>query len=375
MRHGLMRWDPEDLPESCLEQRMARLRAAMREAGFDALILYTNIVRPAAVTYVTAFTPYWSDALLLLPSQGAPVFATALSKRVSNWIRSTNPLSEIVNTPKPGVVVGERLRAGGKIHRVGVVEYDMLPLGISQDLTAAAPRLEYTDATDVFSSVRRPIDSYETALIAQADRLAWSALTRDRTDIHHSGELLGAIEQELRAAGAEEVYLAVAPDLLDGSAFMRNPGSKTLGSYFAVTVSLAVKGSWVRRTHCFARAAIAAPDIARCEAWWQDTVSKLSRSAIGKQLNLAIADLPGVTLRYWTVEGCRASYPLEVLGSSTHSRDFTAQPGSMVVFTVALDLGGVPWIISAPFIIGADRWRVVTEDTKGSSISPGAIEL
>ena len=80
-------------------------------------------MRPSAVTWLTGFTPYWSDGIMLVRGRGAPVFATALSKRVANWIRTTDPLSEIVNTPKPGTPVGQRLAAAGR-KRVGVLDYD-----------------------------------------------------------------------------------------------------------------------------------------------------------------------------------------------------------------------------------------------------------
>ena len=90
-------------------------------SGLDAALFYTNLVQPSAVTWLTGFTPYWSDGMLLLPRAGAPVFATALSKRVANWIRTTDSLSEIVNTPKPGAAVGKRIADAG-CKRVGVLE-------------------------------------------------------------------------------------------------------------------------------------------------------------------------------------------------------------------------------------------------------------
>ena len=109
MRRGLMGRDESELPVAALEARLTRLRAAMQSGGFDAVLVYTNNVRPSAVTYLTGFTPYWSDALLLVGRTGAPVFATALSKRVSEWIRTTDPVSEILNTPKPGSALGALL--------------------------------------------------------------------------------------------------------------------------------------------------------------------------------------------------------------------------------------------------------------------------
>src|SRR6266567_3324766 len=146
MRRGLMAWDKDELPQGVLVERIEGLRAMMLRAGLDGFVFYTNLVQPSAVTYLTGFTPYWSDALLLVPKTGAPVFATALSKRVAGWISSTNPVSEIVNTPKPGDAVGRRLAADG-CRRVGVLELDCLPGGLYDEIVGAAPAVELTDGS------------------------------------------------------------------------------------------------------------------------------------------------------------------------------------------------------------------------------------
>src|SRR5215469_4328699 len=125
MRRGLMARDESELPQDVLAARLDGLRAAMGRDGLDGVVCYTNLVQPSAVTFLTGFTPYWSDGLLLVPKSGAPVFATALSKRVAGWIASTNPVSEIVTTARPGAAVGERLAE--QCRRVGVLELDRLP--------------------------------------------------------------------------------------------------------------------------------------------------------------------------------------------------------------------------------------------------------
>ena len=83
MRRGLMGWDEAELPRSVLEARLKQLQDAMARQGLEALILYTNLVRPAAVCWLTGFTPYWIESLLLVPVNGRPMLATALSKRVA----------------------------------------------------------------------------------------------------------------------------------------------------------------------------------------------------------------------------------------------------------------------------------------------------
>src|SRR5262249_32471454 len=151
-----------------LAARRERLLAAMARERFDAYLIYTNLVRPSAVSWLTGFTPYWIDSILLVPRDGAPVLATALSKRVADWIRSTSWIEEIINTPKPGTAIGQRLAAAGA-KRVGVLELDGFPAGFYDDLAAAAPAAEFVDATRTFATNRRSIDVAERKLIEHAD--------------------------------------------------------------------------------------------------------------------------------------------------------------------------------------------------------------
>src|SRR5215813_5481641 len=109
MRRGLMAWDPEELPLRVLQERVRRLQTAMADAGQDAIILYTNFIRSAGVSYLTAFSPYWADGMLLVPRDGEPMFATTLSKRVGSWIKTVKPIGGLVTSPTPGTVLGKRL--------------------------------------------------------------------------------------------------------------------------------------------------------------------------------------------------------------------------------------------------------------------------
>src|SRR5215475_5038734 len=175
MRRGLMGWDEAELPKSVLEARLKLLQDAMAHLGLEALILYTNLVRPAAVCWLTGFTPYWIESLLLVPAKGRPMLATALSKRVAEWIKTTAWLDEIVNTPKPGTAIGQRVE---RLWRVGVLEPDALPAGLSDDIVASAPKAELVDASEAFTSARHPVDEAERRLIEKADALAVAALAQ-----------------------------------------------------------------------------------------------------------------------------------------------------------------------------------------------------
>ena len=354
MRRGLMAWDENELPRRTLMERIDGLRAVMTRGGLDAFVFYTNLVQPSAVTYLTGFTPYWSDGLLLVPKSGAPVFATALSKRVANWISSTNPLSEIVNTPKPGAAVGQRLAADG-CRRVGVLELDRLPGGLYDEIADAAPAIALVDGSTGFAALRRRIDGAERGLIARADALAVAALAHVAPDhAADAGAVAGLVEKQARLQGAEEAYIAVAPDLVADRRMIRVSGPLPLAERFALRASVAYKGSWVRRTRTFAKDAMGNRAVARADAWFEGFVTAIvAGQSIGAQLTAHIGKLPGAAVSAWMAESPTGSYPLQAFASSrAPERDGVADGGFMVL-TIQLTIDEMPWLGAAPVFVTA----------------------
>jgi hypothetical protein len=347
MRRGLMGWDPEELPKAALETRIARLRAAMARDGFDAALFYINLTRPSAVTWLTGFTPYWSDGIMLLTGQGAPVLATALSKRVGNWMRTTDPLSEIVNTPKPGALVGQRLAAAG-CKRVGVLDYDSLPAGLFEEIAGVAPGVMLTEIGDTFVGVRRGIDDAECRLITRADALALAALGEiDGAAARDAGDVAGKVEKSARLGGAEEAYIAVAADLDADPRMVRVAGPLPLADRFAVRASVAYKGTWVRRVRSFARDSAAQRAFVDAEVWLARVVSSIEPGkALETQIATHVKGLASATLRHWMAESCIGSYPLEAIAG--RDDDLVPTRGRFLVLTIGLSVGGIPWVGGAP---------------------------
>jgi hypothetical protein len=350
MRRGLMGWNKDELPVAALEARLARLRAGMDAAGMDAFIVYTNNVRPAAVTWITGFTPYWSDALLLVGKTGAPAFATALSKRVSEWIRTTDPVSEIVNTPKPGEKIGELLKKYPLMRRVGILEYDTLPAGLAYDLETAAASVEWVDGTAMFAGLRREIDDAERGLLARCNAIAEAALREAESGkAQDAGTLAGLVEQSARLAGAEEAYIAVAPDLDADTRLNRTSQPTPLAERFAVRASISYKGCWVRRIRTFVRDGAAA----QADGWLDAVARSIAPDKpLAAQLADKVKELPGASLQAWTTESSTGSYPLSAVASSRMAGSAVPANGQFLVLTVELTLGGAPWIGAAPLVVG-----------------------
>jgi Creatinase/Prolidase N-terminal domain len=335
MRRGLIARSPVELPDAVLEARLERLRAAMR--GLDALLVYTNNTRPAAVSWLTGFIPYWSEAVLVVPRNGLPVLVVALTFRVRPWIERTSRVAEVVHAPRIGIEAARLIARDKADAAVGVVDLDHLPVGIADDLGAVGPRLAMSDASDLFALVRSPADPAEIMLTARASSIAAAALSRIEPS-NDAGGIVAAVEGDARRNGAEEVYVAMAPDLARDRRLLRIEGELELGRRFSVRASVAYKGSWVRRVVTIDRDG-AAPDAA--EAVFADAIARLP------------SDHAVSPFSSFLVEGCRMAQPLEPLMGSRVAAPCPPAAGMVVSVQACLEVDGRRVLLGAPALVGA----------------------
>jgi hypothetical protein len=260
-----------------------------------------------------------------------------------------------VNTPKPGTAIGQRIAS---LWRVGVLEPDALPAGLYDDIVAAAPKVELLDG-GMFEGVRREIDDAERRLIEKADALAVAALGQVDAFATDAGALAGLVEKHARLAGAEEAYIAIAPDLDLDRRLIQVSGPVPLARRFAVRASIAYKGAWVRRTKSVARDPQGARAMASADAWLAEMASYISaRDTLASQIRCnghVLLRAAEVHCRSWMVESCKGSYPLEVVDSS-RSPDRDGQlPGTYLVLSVDLTVDDVPWLGAAPVFVAGQR--------------------
>jgi hypothetical protein len=341
MRRGLISRSEMELPNAVFDARLDRLRAAMVTAGLDTLLVYTNNTRPAAVSWLTGFVPYWSEAMLVLPRVGAPALVVALTFRVKPWIERTSRVAEVIHTPRIGIEAA-RLVAGRSPEAVaGVVDFDHLSAGIVADLREAGPRLQFSDVSELFATLRSRADPAELMLAMRASSIAASALSRLPPPEAGIGAILGAVEAQARRDGAEEVYMAAAPDLGRDHRLVRIEGEPALGARFAVRASVAYKGSWVRHVVTIDRDPAATPHA----------------GAAAAAFAAAIAQLPSergfAHFSSFAVEGCRIAQPLESLMGSRVAEPRRLSPGAVVSVQACLAIDGAPVLLGAPALVGA----------------------
>jgi hypothetical protein len=341
MRRGLIARSKLELPDAVFDARLGRLRAAM--GSLDALLVYTNNTRPAAVSWLAGFVPYWSEALLVIPRSTPPVLVVALTFRVKPWIERTSRVAEVIHTPRIGVEAARLIASGKADAAVGVVDFDHLSASIADDLREAGPRLTFSDASELFAALRAAADPAEIMLTARASSIAASALSCIDSHECGIGAIVAAVEGGARRLGAEEIYVAAAPDLDRDRRLVRIECTSTaepaLGARFAVRASVAYKGCWVRRVVTIDRDGTACDEAAAVA--FAEAVAQLPSDRALSQF------------ASFTVEGCRLAQPLEALMGSRVVEPRPPAAGSVVSVQACIEVDGRPNLFGAPALIGA----------------------
>src|ERR1700733_5146123 len=244
MRRGLIARSLVELPDAVFDARLDRVRGAMQAAEPDALIIYTNNTRPAGVSWLAGFVPYWSEGLLVVPRGGGPYLVAALSFRVHHWIERVSRVSDVLHTPRIGLKAAQQIAATQAAAAVGVVDFDGLPAGIAEDLREGGPKLTLHDASTLFASLRAVADPAEIALASRAVEIGRHALSAAQGKTLN--DMIAGVESKARMLGAEEIYIAAAADLKSDMRFRRIEGEAALGETFALRATVAYKGTWIR---------------------------------------------------------------------------------------------------------------------------------
>jgi len=334
MRRGLIARSLVELPDAVFDTRLVRLRAAMQAAHLDALVVYTNNTRPAGVSWLAGFVPYWSEAVLVVPRQGGPYLVAALSFRVKPWIERVSRVADVLHTPRIGLKAAQQIAATQADAAVGVVDFDGLPAGIAEDLRDGGPQLTLHDASALFASLRAVADPAEIALASRAADIGHRALSAAQGETLN--ETIAGVESKARALGAEEIYIAAAPDLDRDTRFRRIEGEATLGKTFALRATVAYKGTWIRLARTMCETTIA-----------QEAAARFAQ---------AVASLPSdrgfAGFRSWLVEGCRMTQPLDALIGTRLGAGCPPPPGALVSVQAALAVDGQTVLLGAPALIG-----------------------
>jgi Creatinase/Prolidase N-terminal domain len=338
MRRGLISWSKAELPERVLDARIARVQAAMAAAGIDVLAVYTNPARESGVAWFTGFIPYWNQCVMLLPRAGRPMLVAGMTARVRDWIMRNAHIADVANTTKLGAETGRLIAERKPAAVVAIPDLDSVPGSVVNGIRSNAATV--IDGSALLEQARAAADPAEVALAFKAASIAHAALACARASEIDGASLVAVIDGEARRLGAEEVFVALAPDLASGRRLVRLEGTAPLGPAFAARLSLAYKGTWVRMLRTFGRGDMLTQDIAGATAGFAAAIAMLPRT---DQLERFAAFL---------VEGCRTTTPLEPLTGTMLDDRLAIAPGSVVSVQATIETNGRAILVGAPVLVG-----------------------
>jgi hypothetical protein len=264
-----------------------------------------------------------------------------LSYRVKSWIERTSRIDEVLHTPRIGLEAGRLIAAAKVDATVGIVDFDHVMAGLADDLREGGPKLKLSDATALFARLRSVADHAEVALAVKATEIARRALTSVPENEENLGVIIAAVEKAARCAGAEEIYIAAAPDLARNQHLMRSEGETKVGENFALRATVSYMGTWIRLGRTFTRNAGAASHFVRAAERFSDAAAQLPNPR-------AFATFP-----HWLLESCLTTQPLAPIMGSDVATGRTLAGGALVSLQARVSIDGRPIYLGAPALMGA----------------------
>lgn len=178
--------------------RVERVRAALDDAGFDALVSFGNAEIPGPVSYLTGYSPIFEHAWCVVSASSCDLVAGPFEHRHfddGTWLDRAH-----VRRAKDLVAEVDRLL--GSARRVALAGTFALPAWAERALASASPRmLEASPLLDELRAIKSPaeLDAMRSAArVTDAGTLACRAATRVGTN---ELEIASAIDAAMRGAG------------------------------------------------------------------------------------------------------------------------------------------------------------------------------
>jgi len=340
-----MDWVPQEVPEDLLRGRVAKVAAACKANGADALLLYSSFTRPAQVCALTQFVPFWSQAFLVVTAEGSTMLTMATTGRTVNWIRSSSCVDEVLVGPDIGTTASEWLAGQAQAGTVAIAGMSDLPHAALASLRRMLPHAELREANDWYAPLEAGFIP-APAVAARTQQIARAGLSLVTTlPFRSANDIVAAIDGYCRANGAEEIAVVLAPDLAHDSLLRRLEGETTLGERFAVQVSLAYKGCWLRVASSYLRDAETATELPECLM----ARAELQRGRLGassQNLAACAAKAAKALLDDWSLEARSAGLPLATIAAAGYQE--SAVVPTCATLSMQLRAGNSSFLLAEP---------------------------
>jgi Xaa-Pro aminopeptidase len=211
-------WTVLPFPEAEYHDRVARTRKAMSDNGFDALIAVARPGDDATVRWLSNFTPFLGQAVIVVLPEEEPAVLANMAMHGEpmhtlfwqTWLRKAELVS--AGSSLPAEVV-QLLRGQTKLKRLGVVGLAELPAYWVAALQAGLPGCEIASADDAARRLRAIKSPLEIEKMRRAAQISGQAI-KAAMDACKPGasehQVTGLAHQVMFGLGAEDLAFDTA---------------------------------------------------------------------------------------------------------------------------------------------------------------------
>jgi Xaa-Pro aminopeptidase len=217
------KWLDVPFPTEEYENRIARLRKAMNEAGLEALLIYGGPgyqAQSGDVRYISNFPSMIGNTIVVIPAEGDPMLTTDSvfhsepmhSEIFKCWIKDVRP-AHLPGTVRSPENIARHVRdflqeRGLDDKRAGLVGERFFPAYLLNDLKKELPRLTLDSAVSLYMKVKSVKSPREMEIMKKACRITSlgleAAMNLGRPGVTEL-EMSAAAHQAMVAGGAEVV--------------------------------------------------------------------------------------------------------------------------------------------------------------------------
>ena len=213
--------------------RMEKFKEKMEKNGIDLIVIYSNLLDPSSVRYLSDVSPINESAAMAIPLRGKPVLCSG--QACHEWSKFKSKIKEIRILPEVGEVSGveynleaqldfedlfKELKSKYEINKIGIIGELIFPYAIFKKLEKVFQQVEIVNAESLIYELRMKKSENEIACIKKAGEIITETFKYAVAKMKPGNselDIQADIEGQMLRLGAEAYCNSFAPMIPSGN--------------------------------------------------------------------------------------------------------------------------------------------------------------
>ena len=214
------------------ELRMKRFKERMQSNKIDMIVIYSNLLDPSSVRYLSDVSPINESAALIIPLGGEPILCSG--QACHEWSRFKSKIKNIRILPEVGEISGveydlkgqldfedlfKEVKAKHKINKIGIIGEFIFPYMIYKKLEKVFKDAEIVNSEKLIYELRMQKSKDELTCIKKAGEIITETFTYAVAKMkpgYSELDIQADIESQMLRLGAEAYCNSFAPMIPSG---------------------------------------------------------------------------------------------------------------------------------------------------------------